>query len=150
MKYDPMAKDAAKKFDDNKPRYDLVPPHALRAAAEVFGFGAGKYGDRNWELGLSFGRLKAALNRHLEAFWMGEEIDPESNLPHLGHAMCCLMMLTEETLNEYYSRTTLDDRPAPSLGAGGEADRVDLPHKENDGRIDQRSDPRDDSRGTRR
>ena len=105
----------AKKFDTDKPRYDLVPVYPTEAAAKVFAFGANKYGDRNWELGLQYGRLKAALMRHVEAFWKGEEIDPESGLPHLGHAMCCLMMLTEQTLNPNYDADELDDRPASSF-----------------------------------
>lgn len=112
MRYDPMAGTGAKKFDEGKPRYDLIPPLAVEAAAQVFGFGAAKYGDRNWEQGLDFGRLKGALHRHVEAWWMGEEDDPESGLPHLGHAMCCLMMLTEEALNGNYELDVIDDRPA--------------------------------------
>lgn len=106
----------AKKFDDDKPRYDLVPVFPVEAAAQVFAFGADKYGDRNWENGLTYGRLKGALMRHVEAFWKGEEMDPESGLPHLGHAMCCLMMLTEEALNPNYDEAPLDDRPAPVCG----------------------------------
>lgn len=100
----------AKKFDDGKPRYDLVPSTILQECSKVFGFGANKYGDRNWEQGLVYGRLKGAMQRHVEAFWMGEELDPESGLHHLGHAMCCLMMMGEEVLNGDFDRS-LDDRP---------------------------------------
>lgn len=98
------------KHDQDKPRYDLVPTHPLKACAEVFAFGAKKYGDRNWELGIDYGRLYGALQRHLNAFWAGEDLDPESNLSHIGHAMCCLMMMGEEHLNPNFSRA-LDDRP---------------------------------------
>ena len=50
--------------------------------------------------------LACAL-RHLAAFQRGEDLDPESGLPHLAHAMCNLRMLT------LYSRTYKegDDRP---------------------------------------
>lgn len=103
---------SARKYDDGKPRYDLIPPRALREAASVFGFGANKYQDRNWEKGLSYGRLKGALNRHVEAFWERKELDDESGLHHLGHALCCLFMLTEEVLHtDKFGAMNLDDRP---------------------------------------
>lgn len=95
------------KFDGDKPRYDLVPVLALDEAAKVFAFGAKKYADRNWELGLNYGRLYGALIRHLVAFWGGEEYDPESGLHHLGHATCCLLMLGEFAID---GRDDLDDR----------------------------------------
>jgi len=113
----------AVKFDNDKPRYDLVPTYGIESAAKVFSFGAAKYGDRNWEQGLPFGRLYAALQRHLNAFWAGENLDPESGESHLGHAMCCLLMLSELHLNPNYRAymgkgapvaqdgSELDDRP---------------------------------------
>ena len=101
----------AKKFDDDKPRTDLVPPSAITAAAEVFAFGAKKYGDRNWEQGLSYGRLYGAILRHLLAWWAGQELDPESGLPHLGHALCSLMMLHDTQIDP--PSDSLDDRPSP-------------------------------------
>ena len=81
------------KYDDDKPRMDLLPPEPLFGAARVFKYGADKYADRNWELGISTGRLFGALLRHLWAWWHGEEFDEESQHHHLDHAMCCLMML---------------------------------------------------------
>jgi len=32
--------------------------------------------------------------RHLSAIQAGEENDPESGLPHMGHAMCNMIMLS--------------------------------------------------------
>lgn len=81
------------KDDGNKPRMDLIPPEPLIGAAKVFAFGAGKYGERNWEKGMTYGRLFAALMRHLWSWWGGQERDDESGKHHLSHAMCCLMML---------------------------------------------------------
>ena len=84
----------AKKNDSGKPRFDLIPPEALFAAAEVFMYGANKYGDRNWELGLEYDRLFAAIQRHLWSYQAGEEINEEDfGLPHLHHALASLMML---------------------------------------------------------
>lgn len=87
------------KHDGGKTRLDLIPSEPLRAAGDVFAFGAEKYGERNWESGIAFGRLYGALQRHLTAFWDGNDIDDESGLHHLGHAMCCLLMLSHEALN---------------------------------------------------
>lgn len=85
------------KHDQGKLRLDLIPPEMHRALGEVLTFGAGKYGDRNWEQGLDLDRLYAANQRHLLAHREGETIDPESGLPHLYHAFCNLgMMLTLE------------------------------------------------------
>lgn len=51
-------------------------------------------GDRNWELGMDWGRLVGAALRHVFAFVRGEDIDPESGLPHIDHALCCIAFLS--------------------------------------------------------
>ena len=61
--------------------------------ATVLGDGAEKYDDRNWENGAEWGRYFAALQRHLWAFWGGEDVDPETKRSHLWHASCCLAFL---------------------------------------------------------
>lgn len=109
------------KFDTEKPRLDLVPPRAVLAIAEVLTFGAGKYGDRNWEQGIKHGRLYAAAQRHLLAYQSGEDLDPESGLPHIAHAACNLAMLTELTT----TRPDLDDRP----GTGGDPEKIRPPER---------------------
>lgn len=38
-------------------------------------------------------RYYDAAIRHLTAWWDGERNDPESNLPHLAHAACCIIFL---------------------------------------------------------
>lgn len=65
------------KYDDDKPRFDLIPPTALLELAILYQNGAKKYGDRNWEKGIAFSRLVAAIERHLNAFLLGEIRDPE-------------------------------------------------------------------------
>ena len=45
------------KYDKNKLRVDLLSFQALQGIAEILTFGAKKYGDRNWEKGLSFSRV---------------------------------------------------------------------------------------------
>lgn len=77
-------------------RYDLVPKEAVGEVAEVFAHGSIKYADHNWRKGYKWGLSYAALERHLEDFWdRGEDLDPESGLPHLAHAAWhCLALLT--------------------------------------------------------
>jgi hypothetical protein len=67
-------------------RYDLVPPEATWFEALVYGVGAEKYAERNWEQGYEWGKSVSALERHLQLFKAGEDIDPEYNLPHMAHA----------------------------------------------------------------
>ena len=88
-------------------RFDLVPAAAMVHVADVYGKGAEKYAERNWERGYVWGLSYAALQRHLHAFWGGEDDDPESGLPHLAHAAwhCLALMTWRETHPE------LDDRP---------------------------------------
>ena len=76
-------------------RHDLIPAPALRQLALVYGKGAEKYDDHNWRRGYPWGWSYGALQRHLTAFWSGEDTDPESGLPHLAHAMWhCATLLT--------------------------------------------------------
>lgn len=80
-------------------RFDLIPAAALMHLAELYGKGAEKYEDRNWERGYRYGLSFGAMQRHLWAFWNGEYIDPESGLPHLAHAAwhcMTLMQFSEE------------------------------------------------------
>ena len=82
------------KFDAGKPRLDLIPFDALNDIGLVLDYGAKKYGERNWERGMSWGHCFGALLRHLGAYWAGEDLDVESKLPHLAHAGCCLLFLS--------------------------------------------------------
>lgn len=102
-----MDADSAVKLDIDKPRLDLLPWHAVEGAARVLTYGAAKYAPHNWAKGMAWSRLQAAARRHLVAFSKGENVDSESGLPHLDHAVCCLMFLSE------YQKTAggTDDRP---------------------------------------
>ena len=81
------------KFDEDKPRMDLIPPEALFAAAKILGYGANKYSARNWEKGMDWGRVYAAAQRHMNAWWEGERYDIESGYSHLWHALVNVLML---------------------------------------------------------
>lgn len=82
-----------RKNDNDKPRYDLIPPEWLDGPAQVLTFGAKKYTARNWEKGMRWGRPFAAMMRHMWKWWRGEKVDPETGYSHLWHAACCLMFL---------------------------------------------------------
>jgi Domain of unknown function (DUF5664) len=85
---------AGDKHDAGKEPWSLVPFGPLRDVVRVLGFGASKYGAHNWR-GVSDarGRYFAAAQRHMVAWWTGEVTDAESGLPHLAHAVCCLLFL---------------------------------------------------------
>jgi len=75
-------------------RYDLIPVYPMREVARVYGLGASKYAARNWELGYEWSKSYGALQRHINAFWAGEDRDPDSGLSHLAHAVFhCLAMM---------------------------------------------------------
>lgn len=86
-----------KKYDSHKPRYSLLPLNALQSTVAVLEFGAQKYGPNNWSLCSDPIRYYDAAMRHLIAFKSGELLDPESGHPHLSHAICSLMFLSELT-----------------------------------------------------
>lgn len=96
------------KHDSGKPRFELIPAHSLKSIANVMTYGAKKYGDRNWEKGLEYGRLYGAAHRHMNAWWSGEDTDPETGESHLAHAAACMMMLLD---THFMDKTDLDDRP---------------------------------------
>src|SRR3990167_4191914 len=83
------------KHDEDRLRYDLIPVSTLHALATILTFGAKKYAPRNWEKGIAWGRVFAALMRHLWAWWGGQRCDEETGESHLWHAQCCLSFLIE-------------------------------------------------------
>lgn len=86
----------AVRHNQDKTRFDLIPPCFIREVAEVFTFGAKKYSPENWK-GFTPEQqeeIKASLLRHIYAYLEGEELDPESGLSHLAHAGCNLAFLS--------------------------------------------------------
>ena len=84
--------DLGVKNDSEKPMMQLLDPRFQEEVAKVFTFGASKYGTHNYKKGLKISRVLGALDRHLGAFKIGEDLDKETNLSHLAHAACCLQM----------------------------------------------------------
>ena len=75
-------------------RLGSIDPKALLTVAEVAGFGEAKYARLNYLNGYDWSLSFDACQRHLLAFWSGQDNDEESELPHLAHAAWhCLAML---------------------------------------------------------
>lgn len=114
-------------------RYDLIPVYPLSELARVYGKGAEKYADRNWERGYAWGLSYAAMQRHINAFWGGETYDSETGLHHLAHAMfhCAALIEYGRTHPEKDNRPTAYDALAswPNCEASDpEADAEDDEH----------------------
>ena len=97
------------KYDSEKPRMNLLPPKAIVEISKVLTFGAAKYDAENWrKLDDLQNRYTAGALRHIFAHMDGEELDPETNLSHLAHAMCCLLFKLEIELENAKSE---EERP---------------------------------------
>lgn len=100
---------AGDKYDEGKNRLDLIPPEIIEAIGRILTLGAVKYAPHNWQKGISYEKVYGAMQRHLQAFWRGENLDSESRLSHLWHAACNIAFLvTYEAHPEQYSE--FDDR----------------------------------------
>lgn len=88
-------------------RYDLIPAEPLRLLATLYGRGAEKYDARNWERGYEWSKSFAALNRHLWAWWAGQDHDPETGVPHVTNVAWHAFALAEFM----HRHPTFDDRP---------------------------------------
>lgn len=91
----------------NLERHDLIPAGPLIQLARHYGIGAQKYDDNNWQKGYNWSLSYAALQRHITAFWQGQDIDEETGSPHTiaaaWHALALTWFMTNKP--EY------DDRP---------------------------------------
>ena len=73
--------------------------------------GALKYGRHNYrEKGVRASVYYDALRRHIEDWWEGEDIDPDSELHHVTKAICTLVVLRDAMIQNKLT----DDRPPKS------------------------------------
>lgn len=99
------------KFDKDKVRLELIPPSALFDVGRVFTAGAGKYTDRNWEMGIKYSRVYGAIQRHLWSWMGGETNDPEWGYNHLAHAAAGIFFLLHYANQPDEFKAKFDDRP---------------------------------------
>jgi hypothetical protein len=84
---------------------DKIPYHLWPETATILGSlglldGALKYGRSNWrECGVKISIYVDALRRHTDAFFEGEDIDPDSGIPHYAHMLACLAILVDADAN---------------------------------------------------
>lgn len=97
----------AKHFDAGKPDLSQLPYAALSEIAQVFMYGATKYGRANYERGFESWKLLASALRHIYRYLAGEDVDDESKLSHLAHAAANLIML----MHTIALGTNVDTRP---------------------------------------
>lgn len=96
-----ISQTVGRKDDSNKPRYSLLPTGTINQVVQVLEYGASdKYEVDNWQkIPDARRRFYDAAMRHIDAWWSGEIIDIDkdgvkgSQLPHLAHAICCLLFL---------------------------------------------------------
>lgn len=82
------------KADSGKPDWTLFPFDGAEDVVRVLERGAQKYARDNWRIVPdAITRYRAAALRHLAADALGEVNDPETGLPHLAHAGCCLLFV---------------------------------------------------------
>lgn len=94
------------RFNEGKLKWSLVDWDAFEEMVRVLMFGAKKYDAHNWKKGLKVTEIVESLQRHVNAIMRGEDIDPESGLPHIGHIQCNVMFLGYM----FKYRKNMDDR----------------------------------------
>jgi hypothetical protein len=90
----------------------LVPAALLIITSAVMRLGAKKYGPYNWRLNKVRRTvyLEAAM-RHILSALDGEDVDPESGVPHEAHAAACMGII----LDALVTGNLVDDRPTPGV-----------------------------------
>jgi hypothetical protein len=94
---------------------DKLPLHLWPASATMMGClalldGMLKYGRSNFrEAGVRASIYYDACNRHMNAWFEGEDTDPDSGLPHLAHALACIAVIVDAQAAD----KLVDDRMYP-------------------------------------
>jgi hypothetical protein len=89
-----------------------IPLHLWPESATAMGClgllaGTLKYGRANWrEAGIRSSIYIDAAKRHINAWFEGEEFDPDDGTPHLSHALACLAIIVDAQA----TGTMVDDR----------------------------------------
>ena len=88
-----------RKYDGGKAKLHLLPPKSILEVGKVLTYGSEKYDAENWrKVDDLQNRYTSAALRHIFAHIEGEDVDEETGLSHLAHAMCCLLFKLEDEL----------------------------------------------------
>lgn len=98
----------ASRDNAGKIRPTLFPVPVYKEVLKVFQFGAGKYGDFNWQRGFYYRTCADSLERHWLEWKEGKDRDEESKLYHLAHIIANAAFLLFYQISGTY--THLDNR----------------------------------------
>jgi hypothetical protein len=94
--------------------FSTIPSEVIAELGLVMLEGARKYGRHNYRAaGVRASVYFDAAIRHLTRWWEGEDLDPDSGMPHLIHAMACCTVIRDSQVYDNW----VDDRP-PKLPDG--------------------------------
>lgn len=97
----------AKTYDEGKAPLAYLPWAAINELAMVQSYGQKKYGDfYNYRKGMEVGRNLSCAIRHIRDYMEGHNVDHESGLNPLGHALCRISFV----LQNIADGTHIDDR----------------------------------------
>lgn len=92
---------------DGKDPLEYIVYDMLKLDAAVHKHGADKYGISNWRMQeILASTYEGAILRHFVAWARGEDIDPDSGLPHLAHIRACCAVVLDSEIHG----TLIDDR----------------------------------------
>lgn len=101
---------------------DLIPGPAEVACALAMTDGGLKYGPYNWrEQGkpVQARTYTSAARRHLKKWFDGEELDADSGVHHLGHAMaCCAILIDAQACGQLADNRPKNGTTSAALKAG--------------------------------
>lgn len=93
--------------------FSTVPAQVIAEVGLAMMEGALKYGRHNYRTaGVRASVYYDAALRHLMAWYEGQDIDPDSGLPHVVKAMACLAVLRDSQIQGNW----VDDRPPKTPG----------------------------------
>lgn len=89
-------------------QYTTVPATVLWELGVAMLEGARKYGRHNYRVaGVRSSVYIDAAKGHIDQYWEGEDIDPESGIHHVTKAIASLVVLRDAMIND----RCMDDRP---------------------------------------
>ena len=103
-----------------KPPASTLPQNVMAEVGVAMLEGALKYGRHNYRaLGVRASVYYDATCRHIDSWWEGEDIDPDSRLSHITKAITSLVVLRDAMMNGKMN----DDRP-PKRDVAGDRERL--------------------------